>query len=316
VPRIGLLASGDSWHLCALADAFGRLGCETVRLDPIRISGRADVSSLLASESRSVRRPHSFDAGAGPRTTDLGGLDALVVRLIPPGSLDQIVFRIDCLHLLAEAGLPVINSPRALERTIDKHWSSHLLQRAGIPTPRTIAAESFDDAMRAFRELGDAVVKPLLGSGGRGIFRVSNEDLAYRSFRALELARAVFYLQEFVPHGLADLRLFVIGDRVVAAARRVSDGWKTNVAAGASAEPYEPRSPERDLALGACRAVGADYAGVDLVNADDGRLLVLEVNGIPGWSALQRTTTTDLALEIARSVQARLVVRHGTSSPS
>jgi RimK family alpha-L-glutamate ligase len=307
------MAAGDGWHLRALADAFGRLDCEAVYLDPLRITGRADsAASILACESHRTRRPR----GAEAPPTELGELDALVVRLIPPGSLDQIVFRIDCLHLLADAGLPVINSPRALERTIDKHWSSHLLQRAGIPTPRTVAAESFDDAMQAFRELGDVVVKPLLGSGGRGIFRVSDEDLAYRSFRALEQSRAVFYLQEFVPHGPADLRLFVVGHRVVAAARRVSDGWKTNIAAGASAERYEPRGEEHDLALGACRAVGADYAGVDLVNADDGRLLVLEVNGIPGWSALQRTTATDLALEIARCVQARLVVRHGAPSPS
>lgn len=293
IPTVGLLASGDGWHARALAAAFERLGCRTLRLEVARLAGRVGP------------RPGVRSGGL-----DLESLDALVVRVIPAGSLEQVVFRVDCLHLLADGGLPVVNPPRALERTIDKHWTSRLLHEAGIPTPRTVAAEGFEEAMQAYRDLqGDVVVKPLLGSGGRGIFRVSDGDLAHRSFRALELQRSVFYLQEFVPHGRSDLRLFAAGGRVLAAARRVGPGWKTNVAAGARAEPHRPRPEEEDLALRACSAVGADYAGVDLVEAEDGRLLVVEVNGIPGWSALQKTTSVDLAAEVALLVKARLPAR-------
>ncbi len=215
----------------------------------------------------------------------------------------------DALHLLRDGGLPVINPPRALERTIDKHWTSRLLAEAGLPTPRTVAAEGFEEAMEAFAAMGDVLVKPLLGSGGRGIMRISDEDLAYRTFRTLELQRAVFYLQEFVPHGRSDLRLFVVGDRLVAAARRIGAGWKTNVAAGARAAAHRPRPEEEELALRACRAVGADYAGVDLLEAEDGRTLVIEVNGIPGWSALQETTPIDIALEVARLAAAQVESR-------
>src|SRR5439155_9988749 len=86
--------------------------------------------------------------------SDLDSLDALLVRFLPEGSLDQIVFRVDALHAVHDAGLPVVNAPRAIERTVDKHWTSQLLARAGIPTPRTIAAESLEDALTAFRRFG------------------------------------------------------------------------------------------------------------------------------------------------------------------
>lgn len=291
-PRVGILAAGDRWHAGALAASLAEAGCEPVRLDGRRLTGRIGPSPGLRA------------AGC-----DLEDLDALLVRFIPAGSLDQIVFRIDVLHLLADRGVPVINPPRAIERTVDKHWTSRLLRDAGIPTPRTVAAEGAAEAMEAFREMRDVLVKPLLGSGGRGIFRLGDPDLAVRSFRALELRRSVFYVQEFVAHGRSDLRLLVVGDRVVAAARRSGEGWKTNVAAGATATAHRPRPAEEDLALRACRAVGADYAGVDLIESEDGRLLVVEVNGIPGWSALQRTTDVRLAREVAALVRSRIAAR-------
>lgn len=294
--RVGILASGDGRDVRALQEALVRQGALPVRLQARRLAGAVE-------DRPSVRATGSA----------LESLDALLVRFIPPGSLDQIVFRMDCLHLLADAGLPVVNAPRAIERTVDKHWTSRLLSDAGIPTPRTVAAEGFDEAMEAFASMRDVLVKPLLGSGGRGIIRLSDEDLAYRTFRALEMQRAVFYLQEFVPHGTFDLRLFVVSDRLVAAARRTGRGWKTNVAAGAVARAHRPAPRQEELALRACRAVGADYAGVDILEAEDGRTLVLEVNGVPGWSALQATTSVDIASEIAglalrRAAEARGVV--------
>lgn len=325
MPRVGLLASGDGWHLRALSAALARLGCEAVRLRPERLSGRIGLPPAAGLRPAAGRPPDGRaspgDAGgrqgaivSGAEGRPIERLDGVLVRFIPPGSLDQIVFRMDCLHLLADGGLPVVNPPRAIERTVDKHWTSRLLADAGVPTPRTVAAQGVDEAMAAFRTLEDVVVKPLFGSGGRGIFRVSNEDLAERAFRALASRGSVLYLQEFVPHGHSDLRLFAAGGRVVAAARRVADGWKTNVAAGAMARAHRPALEEEELAVRACRAVGADYAGVDLIEAEDGRRLVVEVNGIPGWRALQSTTEIDLATEVAGLVAARLAVPHAAAS--
>jgi RimK family alpha-L-glutamate ligase len=285
--KVGILAAADGWHLRELRRAFGALGADTVRLDPTRLVGRT--------------RAAARDADA-----PWGDLDALVVRVVPPGSLDQIVFRVDLLHRLADRGLPVVNAPRALERTIDKHWTSRLLDDAGIPTPRTVATERADEALAAFRSLGDVVVKPLLGSGGRGLFRVSDEDHAWRAFRALEQQRFVIYVQEFVPHGHHDLRLFVAGGELVAAARREGNGWKTNLAAGARARPHRATAEQERLAVRAAEAVGADYAGVDLLEAEDGRLVVVEVNGIPAWEGIGKATGIDIAAVIASRVRARV----------
>jgi glutathione synthase/RimK-type ligase-like ATP-grasp enzyme len=100
---------------------------------------------------------------------------------------------------------------------------------------------------------------------------------------------------------------------VIAAARRTGNGWKTNVAAGAGVEPHRPDPRQEDLAVRSARAVGADYAGVDLIEAEDGRLLVVEVNGIPGWSALQRTTSIDLSREVALLAKTRLASRRAAA---
>jgi RimK family alpha-L-glutamate ligase len=304
--RIGILAAADGWHIAALRRALAAHGCDVVRLDPTRVGAVAGGTGSRAAIAAASGDGPQKDVADGVSLEDL---DALIVRVVPPGSLDQIVFRIDAVHLLADKGVVVVNRPRCLERTIDKHWTTRLLADAGIPTPRTFVTERAERAMEAFPAFGDAVIKPLLGSGGRGVLRVSDPDLAWRAFRTLEQQRAVIYMQEFVAHGRHDLRLLVAGGRIVAAARREGDGWKSNVAAGAVARAHVPSDSQADLARRAAAVVEADYAGVDLLEAEDGRLLVTEVTGIPGWSGLQETTTVDVAAAIAAVTFARLADR-------
>src|SRR5262249_4014163 len=189
-------------------------------------------------------------------------------------------------------GVPVINQARCIERSVDKYFTSTLLEDAGIPTPRTRVCERFDDAMAAFDDLGrDVVLKPLFGSEGRGMVRLSDADLAYRTFRALEVTRSVFYLQEFVPHGGPVIRAFVMGGRVVAGMVRRGPGGRLELPAGLAA-----------LSRRAAALLEADYAGVDLLRTEDGRPFVIEVNGIPGWHGIQRTTSVDIAGAIADHV--------------
>ena len=245
--------------------------------------------------------------GDGPRLavhdTALEAFDAVLLRIIPKGSLEQIIFRIDVLHRLERLGVRVVNPAGVIERTVDKFYTSALLEEAGLETPRVVVAECLDDAMAAFQTMGDVIVKPLFGSNGRGIVRVSDEEIAYRVFRALELERAVYYVQEALPHDGRDLRVFVVGTRVVAAIWRSAETWRTNLARGARAETAElPRAWE-DLSLAAARAVGAEYAGVDLLPTATGQLHVLEVNGIPGWRGLQATTGVDVAGAIVQHLE-------------
>ncbi len=168
--------------------------------------------------------------------------------------------------------------------------------------------------MAAFQELGgDVIVKPLFGSTGRGMVRVQDEEVAYRVFRALELDRAVYYIQQTIAHEGRDVRAFVVGDRVVAAAaRRAPAGpapWRTNVSRGGLAERIALPAEWEEWALRAARAVEAEYAGVDLLPARSGEVFVLEVNGIPGWRGLQSTTDVDIAGAIADLLRDRIAAR-------
>jgi RimK family alpha-L-glutamate ligase len=219
----------------------------------------------------------------------------VLARIVPNGSLEQIIYRVDALHWLEDVGVRVINSPRAIERTVDKFYASALLERAGLATPETIVCERFDEAMAAFRHLRDVIVKPLFGSMGLGLVRVNDEDAAWRVFRAIEQIRGIFYLQRFIEHDGRDIRAFVIGDRVLGAIERSSPTWRTNVSRGGAARAITLSAQATEMALTAARAVGAAYAGVDLLPGNDGRVYALEVNGIPGWRGLHDATGLDVA---------------------
>ena len=223
---------------------------------------------------------------------------ALLVRTIPVGSLEQVIFRMDVLHRLETLGLKVVNSASSIERTVDKYYTSFLLADAGIRTPRTLVTEDFDAAVEACREMGDVVVKPLFGSEGKGMVRVSDPEVAYRVLRAWELNRYIYYIQEFLPHFHQDLRAFVVGSEVVAAMRRRGTGWKTNFSQGAEAEAVELTSELKELAVRAAGLLKLDYAGVDLMPAENGNTYVVEINSIPGWRGLQKTTDRKIAQSI------------------
>jgi ribosomal protein S6--L-glutamate ligase len=207
----------------------------------------------------------------------------------------------DLLHRVVATGLTVLNSPAALEACVDKYLATAKLAAAGLPVPRTIVCQHADAAMEAFDRLGrNVVVKPLFGSEGRGIMRVSDPELGWRAFRTLERSQAVIYLQEFVPHPGWDLRVLTLGGRVLGGMRRhARDDWRTNVAQGGRAEAVTPTADEERLALEAAAAVGADFAGVDLLPAEDG-YVVLEVNAVPGWRALAPACGVDVAAAVVR----------------
>jgi RimK family alpha-L-glutamate ligase len=276
---VAILGSSGGWHARQLTDALAARGHES-RLVPV------------------TRMVAEVDGDVAVRSFE--DCDAVIVRGIPRGSLEQVIFRVDALHAAVERGVTCVNGPRALERTIDKFLASALLARAGVATPRTIACERADDALAAFEELGgDVIVKPLFGAMGAGMTRVDDADIAYRVFHALALERAVYYLQETLPGG-RDVRAFVVGDRVLAAIERVGPGWRKNVSRGAEARATELTAEQERLCLKAAAAVGVDYAGVDLLGDH-----VLELNGIPGWHGLQTATGVDVAAALVAHLESK-----------
>jgi ribosomal protein S6--L-glutamate ligase len=277
--KIALLAGGDGWHVRDLRRAAELLGHEAATVDFRRISAAVATGAEL-----------------------LAGFDGVVVRTMPPGSLEQVVFRMDLLHRLQARGVSVLNPPRAVEICVDKYLATAQLEAAGLRVPPTIVCQHADTALEAFEQLGgDVVVKPLFGSEGRGMVRISDADLAWRTFRTLERTQCVLYVQKFIAHPGWDLRAFVINNRIVAAMRRhARQGWRTNVAQGGAGEPVHLDAEEADLAVRAARAVGCPVAGVDLLPGPGGEWYVLEVNAVPGWRALAPVTGIDVAAEMIR----------------
>lgn len=291
--NVVILSARTGWHTDELLRALagrGHVGC-VVPYEGLRARiGGADEAAELTSEGASI-----FHASA------------VLARIIPSGALEQIIYRVDALHWIEQHGVPVVNSARAIERSVDKFYTTALLREAGLPTPETIACERAVDAVAAIRDIGAVVIKPLFGSLGHGIVRVSDPDVAFRIIRSLEQARAVFYVQREVDHGGRDIRAFVVGGRVLGAIERLAPpgDWRTNMARGGTARPFSLPAEWAELAVRAAAAVGADYAGVDLLPSRTGDIFVLEVNAIPGWQGLQQATGQDVAAALVEILETK-----------
>jgi ribosomal protein S6--L-glutamate ligase len=293
--HVAILSARAGWQtgeLCRALAERGHTG-QVLRYEPLvaRLGTRRGPAGGLSSDGAPL-----FEA------------DAVLARIVPLGSLEQIIYRVDALHWIEDHGVPVMNSPRALERSIDKFYTTALLEEAGLPTPETVACESAADALSAVRAMGDVVIKPIFGGMGHGIVRVSDPDVAFRVAQSLEQIRAVFYVQRFVGPGGCDVRVFVVAGRAIGAIeRRAPAGeWRTNVSRAGTARPFELPPAWVDLAVRAAASVGADYAGVDLLPAPDGGAFVLEVNAVPGWRGLQQATGLDVAGAIVEHLEARV----------
>lgn len=293
--RVVILSVRPGWHTDELCRALGERGHVGVVVPYEGLIARIGSGPVSAENLASDGVP-------------LLSADAVLARFIPAGNLEQLIYRVDALHWIEDRGIPVINSPRAIERTVDKFYTSALLKGAGLPTPETIVCEGEKDALAAIKTLGDVIIKPIFGSMGHGLVRVSDPDVAFRVVQTLRQMGTVFYVQRVIDHGGRDVRAFVVGGRVVGAIERfVPDGdWRTNVSRGGSAKAFDLPSAWTDLALRAASVVGADYAGVDLLPARDGSVFVVEVNGIPGWRGLQQATRCDVAGCVVQHLLSRM----------
>jgi RimK family alpha-L-glutamate ligase len=282
--RIGLVVCSMDWHARVLTRALAALGAAS---SPVRLTNCGFATATptgLGIEGFADRLP-----------------DAVLVRDMAGGTFEAVTLRLGILHAAREAGVLVWNDARAIEHCVDKSMTSFLLARAGLPTPPTWAVESHDAAAAIVaREAAHTplVLKPLFGSQGRGLQLVRTpEDLP-----APEAVRGVYYLQHFVGvdrDGFRDFRLLVSRGRVVAAMARHSRGWITNVKQGGRPVAVAANDEMRDVAVRAAAAVGASFAGVDVLYDGDGRLRVLEVNSMPAWSGLQKVTPFDIAATLA-----------------
>ena len=283
--HIGILGSPDNPYVIELQRAakayFPSMTTEVLRFGDLQVG---------------IGEP-TIERAAPLRGTDSSKTcEALIVRSMPIGSLEQVIFRMDCLQTWQSRGVAVHNPPRSLEVAIDKWLCLQRLSDAGIPVPATICCQTRSAAMEAFEFLGgDVLVKPLFGGEGRGILRASDKDLAWRIFGTLQQLGQVLYVQQFVEHFGYDIRVLFVGDETYSIRRIAAGGeWRTNISQGSRAESHPLTAEQADMAVRSRDAVGGSFLGVDLLPARDGRLLVLEVNAVPGWRGLARALEVDI----------------------
>ena len=282
--KVGIVASErEEWHVQRLLESLKRREAEAYVFPVTRLLSR------VCDKPRASVKGHAVD-----------DFDAVIVRKVPGGSAEQVFYRMDVLHRLEEMGVYVMNHPDGIERSVDKYYTSALLEGAGIPTPKTVVTERFDEAMEAFSDLGgDVVVKPLFGSLGFGMTRLNDEDIAYRVFRTLEMIGGVYYIQEYIPHRNEDIRAFVIGGRVVASMLRKAERWKTNIAGGGEAKPYRLEGTLAEVSVRAAEVVGLEYTGVDILKSErSDDFYVVELNSTPGWEGLQTVTDGSISDQV------------------
>jgi len=293
---VGLVIDSIDWHARQLIAALSSRGVETV---PVQLS-----SCGMATESASGLHIDGFG-----KTLP----DSVVVRSMSGGTFEAVTLRLGVLHALRELGVTVWNDARAIERCVDKSTTSFLLARAGIPTPSTWAMESYEQAYAIVeRETaeGPLVLKPLFGSQGRGLKLVHKpEDLSTIE----QTPGRVYYLQRFIGvkrrGGYHDFRILVVQGRIVAAMRRHSTHWVTNVKRGGRPVAVVINEEMKTLALQSAMAVGANFVGVDIVYGTDDRPAVLEVNSMPAWSGLQKVAAVNIASVLADALIAVLAGR-------
>jgi RimK family alpha-L-glutamate ligase len=294
--RVAILTDDPGWHGRRLARALGALGVEAA------FASLSDCRVDLEANRWGIVVP-GFEQHLP---------DGVLVREIAKGSFEQVTLRLGLLHALAEWGVPVYNSARAIERTVDKSMTSMLLRKAGIPTPATWVTERAADAratlMREAARGHRVVLKPLFGSQGKGLRRLAAGD----ELPAGAEYNDVYYLQRFVESEAGDARdyrVFVVAGEAIAAMVRRGTSWVHNVAQGGRCEatPLDPGLVR--LAERAVGAIGMDYAGVDLMRGRDGEPVVIEINGIPAWRGLQSVTELDIAGRLAQDLVARYLTR-------
>ncbi|MCF2136217.1 MAG: RimK family alpha-L-glutamate ligase [Candidatus Thorarchaeota archaeon] len=271
----------NNWATKSLIEAMKAKGHE---VKPIRLP---DVAAEIPSKFT-----HLEDE-------DISDIAGMIVRTVGFGNSDQITYRISLLEHFEMSGIYVMNPAYSFRRAKDKYATLTALHKAGILVPRTYIGENLEAAINFVDEVGDVIIKPLIGSRGLGAIHAEHKELTYRAMKFIHQLGQVLYIQELVEKPNRDVRAFVIGDQVVGSMYRYlpegTDGeWRTNVHGGGRAEYTQLSEEYEECAIKTAEVMGLDYTGVDIIESKDGPC-VIEANAAPSWSALSRVTGLDIA---------------------
>jgi ribosomal protein S6--L-glutamate ligase len=273
----GSKPSKNSFEIIKVAEKHGH----TVLAGPT-----SDISSMISKEGS------RFWLGR-EEVTDYS---LCYLRSFGPGSTEQATRRISVMEHMEVSGIKVINSTYPFRRSRDKYATQYVLQAAGIPIPKTFTTESLARAYETTKNMVPIIYKPILSSMGKGSIKFDDVDLAYNAFRTLDRLYHPLIIQGYIDNPGRDIRVFIIGDKCIGAVYKyVSKGhWKSNVAQGGKMVEEEIDQEIIELGFKATKAMGLDYCGVDILESNEGPI-VLEVNASPGWQGLKEATGKEVA---------------------
>ena len=221
--------------------------------------------------------------------------------------LERCVSYFRGLHFTASLefmDVPVLNKFQVANQCGNKMFMTLLLKKHNVPTPKTYFSFSSESASENIEKVGyPLVIKPIIGSWGRGVMQLKDKDTADALFEIRDITDSphdrIFYLQELIKRPPRDIRVITIGDESIAAMyRKSSGGFKTNIALGADPELCEITKEIEDISTKASKAMGGGILGIDIMEDEKRGLVVHEVNNTVEFKGLSRVSRRNIPKEM------------------
>jgi [lysine-biosynthesis-protein LysW]--L-2-aminoadipate ligase len=221
--------------------------------------------------------------------------------------LERCVSYFRGLHFTASLefmNVPVLNKFDVANICGNKMFMTLLLKKNNIPTPKTYFSFSSESAAKNIEKVGyPLVIKPLIGSWGRGVMPIKDSDTMDAIIEVRDITDSphdrIYYLQELIKRPPRDIRVITVGDEPIAAMyRKSSGGFKTNIALGADPELCEITKEMEDMAVKASKAMGGGILGIDMMEDEQNGLVVHEVNNTVEFKGLARVAKRNIPKEM------------------
>ena len=221
--------------------------------------------------------------------------------------LERCVSYFRGLHFTASLefmDIPVLNKFEVANTCGNKMFMTLLLKKNNIPTPKTYFSFSSESAEENLEKVGfPLVIKPVIGSWGRGVMPLKDKDTMEAVFEIRDITDSphdrIYYLQELIKRPPRDIRIITVGDEPIAAMyRKSSGGFKTNIALGADPELCEITKEMEDMASKASKAMGGGILGIDMMEDEENGLVVHEVNNTVEFKGLARVAQRNIPKEM------------------
>ena len=237
------------------------------------------------------------------RGEDLPHFDAVIPRI----GASVTFYGTAVLRQLEMMGCYPVNESVAISRSRDKLRSLQLLARKGIGLPVTVFAHRTSRADEILEMIGGApvIIKLLEGTQGIGVVLGETQKAAESIIQAFAGANTNILVQEFIKEaGGEDIRCIVLGDKVVATMKRKGreGDFRSNLHRGGTASKVKITPQERATAIGAAKAMGLNFCGVDMLRSNHGPV-VMEVNSSPGLEGMEKATGIDVAAQLIEFIE-------------